>query len=566
MTQDNTLLINEPDDQPTTPKRVLIVGGVAGGASCAARLRRLDEDAEIVMVERGPYISFANCGLPYHIGGVIEERDDLLVQTPESFNARFEVDVRTLTELISIDREANTALLRDVDSGHTSTMHYDALVLSPGASPFEPPIPGADLPEVHALRTIPDMDRIIEACDEEPPEHVTVVGGGFIGLEVAENLAHRGIDVSVVEMGHQVMPNLDPEIAAAVGDACRRHGVEVRTETRVVGISRAEGALEVETDDGAKKRADLVIMAVGVRPEAGLAEAAGLELGERGGIAVDDQMRTSDPKIFAIGDAVEVNHRITGESGMMPLAGPANRQGRLVADVISGRDVRYPGAQGTSIMKIFDTTVACTGLSQKHARRLDTPHEVAWVSGASHASYYPGSETITLKAVFDPDSGKLLGAQGFGRDGVDKRIDVLATAVAAGMSVWELQELDLAYAPPFSSAKDPVNHLGAVAAGILDGDHPAISWEELAESAGYFTLLDVRGPEEFEAGTIPGALNIPLDSLRERLDQLDADTPLAVVCKEGLRGYLATRILVQNGLDARNLLGGYRLWKLAGGQ
>jgi NADPH-dependent 2,4-dienoyl-CoA reductase/sulfur reductase-like enzyme/rhodanese-related sulfurtransferase len=494
---------------------------------------------------------------------VIEEREDLLVQTPESFKRRFEVDVRTLTEVVSIDRPSSTVVLRDVDSGQTSTMRYDSLVLSPGASPFIPPIPGADLPEVHALRTIPDMDRIIAACDASPPDHVTVVGAGFIGLEVAENLVHRGIGVTVVEMGEQVMPNLDSEMAASLADACARHEVDVWTETRVTAIEPDGQALRVKTHDGRSLATDLVVMAVGVRPEVSLATGADLELGERGGIAVDDTLRTSDPNIFAIGDAVEVVHRVSGQAGFMPLAGPANRQGRLVADVISGQDRHYAGPLGTSIIQVFDIVAACTGLSEKSASSLDIPHKVAWISSKSHASYYPGAESITLKAIFEPTSGKLLGAQAFGRDGVDKRIDVLATAIAADMTVAQLEQLDLAYAPPFSSAKDPVNHLGAVAHGMLRGDHPAISWRAFDELDADAIVLDVRTAKEFSAGTIPGAVNIALDELRDRLDELSQDTPLVIFCKEGLRGYLATRILVQHGYDVRNLLGGYNLWRLA---
>lgn len=551
--------------QQSEAHRVVIVGGVAGGASCAARLRRLDEAAEIVMVERGPHISFANCGLPYHISGVIEERDSLLVQTPESFNDRYGVDVRVLTEVVGIDRKNKTVELRDVESDARSTLAYDQLVLSPGATPFVPPIPGANLPHVHALRNIPDMDRIIEACDTEQPEHVTVVGAGFIGLEVAENLKHRGIDVTVVEMADQVMPNLDREMAAALTDACARHGVEVLTSTRVTAIEQDGARLAVRTLDGPTVATDQIIMSVGVRPAVELATSAGLALGEHGGIQVDETLRTTDPDIFAIGDAVEVTHRVTGQTGFMPLAGPANRQGRLVADIIGGLERTYAGPLGTSIIKVFDTVAACTGMSEELANRLDVDHRVAWISGSSHASYFPGAETLTLKAIVDPADGKLLGAQGFGRDGVDKRIDVLATAIAAGMTADKLEELDLAYAPPFSSAKDPVNHLGAVAAGMLAGDHPTVAWDEIADLGDEVQLVDVRTEEEYAAGTVPGAVNIPLDDLRERLDELDRDVPVVINCQHGKRGYLAVRILLQHGFEARNLLGGYRLWEMAVG-
>ena len=551
-----------PSQHSCTAPTVVIVGGVAGGASCAARLRRLNEDARIVMVERGPHISFANCGLPYHIGGVIEDRENLLIQTPESFQQRFDVDVRTCTEAVDIDPDARTVMLRSLSDNDETELSYDALVLSPGASPFVPPIPGVDLERVHSLRTIPDMDRIIDDCEQTTPDHVTVVGGGFIGVEVAENLIHRDIDVTLVEMNDQLMPNLDSEIAAAVTDACARHGVEVLLQTTVTAIEEGDERLGVRFGSEETRPTDMVVMAVGVRPETALAEQAGLDVGGRGGIVVNHRMQTSQPGIYAIGDAVEVVHRVSGARGPMPLAGPANRQGRLVADVICGRDRSYEGPLGTSIIKVFDTTAACTGLSEQIARRHGVDVRVAWVTAKSHASYYPGAESVTLKAIFDPETGQLLGAQGFGKDGVDKRIDVLATAVAAGMDVAELEQLDLAYAPPFSSAKDPVNHLGAVADGILRGDHPAASWNEVIESDEDRFVLDVRTPEEFDAGTIPGAVNIPINQLRDRIDELpDGHTPI-VLCKEGLRGYLATRILVQNGYQARNLLGGYNLWRL----
>ncbi len=545
-------------------RRVVIVGGVAGGASCAARLRRLDEDVEIVLVERGPHISFANCGLPYHIGGVIEDRDALLIQTPASFERRFDVDVRTKTVAVDVDPDAHTVTLRKWKNGETTHLRYDALVLSPGASPVVPPIAGAELDGVHSLRTIPDMDRIIGACENTQIEHVTVVGGGFIGMEVAENLIHRDIDVTVVEMNNQLMPNLDREMAASVADACTRHGVELCMETAVTAIEEVGEKLQVHLGDEASYLSDRVVMAVGVRPETKLAEAAGLELGDSGGIVVDEMMQTTRPDIYAIGDAAEVTHRVTGARGAMPLAGPANRQGRLVADVICGRNRQYKGPLGTSIIKIFDTVAACTGLSESGARRRQIPHQVAWVTAKSNASYYPGAGALTLKAIFDRESGKILGAQAFGKKGVDKRIDVLATAVAAGMTVDELEQLDLAYAPPFSSAKDPVNHLGAVAGGILRGDHPAASWEEVMGLAENRRLIvDVRSAQEFDSGTIPGAVNIPLDELRKRIEELPPRSTPIVLCKEGLRGYLATRVLLQNGHRPKNLLGGYELWKLA---
>ena len=545
----------------SAPRQYVIVGGVAGGASCAARLRRLDENARIIMVERGPYISFANCGLPYHIGGVIEDRDSLVVQTPEKFQARYGVEVRTLTEASSIDPGAQRVTLRDLSTGNEEILSYDALVLSPGASPFLPPIPGINSPGIHSLRTIPDMDRIIQACADDAPRHITVIGAGFIGLEVAENLIHRGIETTIIEMGSQVMPGLDREVATALARTCRENGIDLRLATTLTAIESSSEGLIAHTDHGTLST-DLIVVAVGVRPESQLARDAGLDLTPRSAIAVDAGLRTSDPHIYAIGDVIDVPHRITGKSQPMPLAGPANRQGRLVADNIAGLDRTYRGAQGTSIIKLFDTVAACTGISEKLARRDAIPHAVAWIHGPSHASYYPGAETLTLKAIFDPTTGRILGAQGFGKDGVDKRIDVLATAVTAGMTVFQLEELDLCYAPPFSSAKDPVNHLGAVAAGMIQKSHPTISVEELAESGSQPLLIDVRTPEESKQGSIPGALSIPLDSLREHLPNLPADRPLVTFCKEGLRGYLAARILMQHDFDVRNLLGGYQLWAL----
>lgn len=553
-------MTNPPSDS-STPRQYIIVGGVAGGASCAARLRRLDEAARIIMVERGPYISFANCGLPYHIGGVIEERDSLLVQTPEKFHARYDVEVRTLTEAFGIDPIRKSIQLRDLSTGREETLSYDALVLSPGASPFLPPIEGIDSPRVHSLRTIPDMDRIIEACSDGEPRHITVVGGGFIGLEVAENLIHRGIKTTVLEMGAQIMPGLDREMATVLAHACREHGMDLRLSTTLKSVESTPTGLVACTDEG-QIDTDLIVVAVGVRPESELASDAGLQLTSRGAIAVDRGLRTSDPHIYAIGDAIDVPHKVTGTYQPMPLAGPANRQGRLVADNIAGLDRKYGGAQGTSIIKVFDQVAAATGLSEKRARQEAIAHSVAWVHGSSHASYYPGAKTLMLKAIFDPDSGRLLGAQGVGKDGVDKRLDVLATAIAAGMTVFQLEELDLCYAPPFSSAKDPVNHLGAVASGMIQETHPGISPEELASLDEEPLLIDVRTPEESKQGSIAGAFSIPLDSLRSELGQLPKDRLLITFCKEGLRGYLATRILMQEGFQVRNLLGGYKLFSL----
>lgn len=546
-----------------TPKTILIVGGVAGGASCAARLRRLDEQAHITLIERGPYISFANCGLPYHIGGVIDDRDALLVQTPQGFKERFDVEVRTLTEVQAIDKEDKTITIQDLQSGQKTTLSYDKLVLSPGAAPFIPPIPGADSSFVRVLRNMGDMDSIIEACAGENLRHATVVGGGFIGLEIAENLIHRGIQVTLVELADQLMPAVDPELARSLEDACRSHGIDLRLSTRLTALDEENTRAIAVLDDQVRLATDLVIMAVGVRPESTLAADAELTLDTTGHILVDDQMRTSDPDIFAIGDVVKIRHRVSGQTLPIPLAGPANRQGRLVADIICGLDRRYAGALGTSIIKVFDRVAACTGISEKMAKELAIPHKVAWIWGQSHASYYPGAQSLMLKAIFDPQSGRLLGAQGVGDDGIDKRIDVLATAIAAELSVHDLEALDLCYAPPFSSAKDPVNHLGAVASGMIRGDHPTVRFDQWPTFSTESQIIDVRCPDECSEGSLPGAVNIPLNQLRAHLDSLDPDRPIITVCQEGLRGYLATRILIQRGFQAYNLLGGYRLWHLA---
>ncbi|MFU8803042.1 MAG: FAD-dependent oxidoreductase [Bradymonadaceae bacterium] len=545
------------------PRKVVIIGGVAGGASAAARLRRLDEAAEIVMVERGPYISFANCGLPYHISGAIADRDDLLVTTAEDFEARFNVRVMALTEAVAIDRLRKVVSLRAVDTGRAFEESYDQLVLSPGAAPIRPPLPGLDSPGVFVLRNIPDLDRIIAHIGEEKITHATVVGAGFIGVEVAENLIESGLDVTLIERGPQVLPFLDEELASLAAQECRCHGIDLRTGTSLEAVQVVDDHLEVLLDDATRLPTGLVLLAIGVAPESKLAIDAGLELGPRRGITVDLQMRTSDPHIFAVGDAVEVVDRVTGEVLPKFLAGPANRQGRLAADVIVGRDSTYPGALGTSIIKVFDLVAACTGLSEREARRRNTPHRVAWIHARDHAGYYPGARPLTLKAIFDPETGKLLGAQAVGYQGVDKRIDVLATALTAGMTVYDLEGLDLAYAPPFSSARDPVNQLGAVGSGILRGDHPSVSWDELqARIDAGAVLLDVREEHEYRLGTIDHAQHIPLPELRERLGEIPRGKPVIILCQEGLRGYLATRILEQNDFDVSNLLGGYRLWSM----
>jgi NADPH-dependent 2,4-dienoyl-CoA reductase/sulfur reductase-like enzyme/peroxiredoxin family protein/rhodanese-related sulfurtransferase/TusA-related sulfurtransferase len=547
-------------------KKVIVVGGVAGGASCVARLRRLDEQAEITLVERGPHVSYANCGLPYHLGGVIPSRDSLFVQTPEGIAKRFNVSVKVRTEAVRIDREKHTVLLRDLESGQEREEAYDALVLSPGAEPIKPPVEGNDLPGVFVLRNVPDLDRIMGFLTDRKPRKAVVVGAGYVGVEVAENLVHRGLAVTLVERLEQVVPFLDVEMSAFLANELSLHGVGLRIGNGLRSISALPQGLKVSLGSGESLEADLVILAVGVKPETKLAREAGLELGPSGAIKVDAQLRTSDPSIYAVGDAVEVLERSSGKVCRLPLAGPANRQGRLVADVIAGRDVSYRGAYNTSIVKVFDQAAASVGLSERAAKANGIPYRVVWMPGSSHAGYYPGASPIVLKLLFAPDTGKVLGAQAVGRDGVDKRIDVVATALLGGLTVYDLEQMDFAYAPPFSSAKDPLNHAAAIAAGILRGDHPAIGWSELEEAQknGAF-LLDVREKDEVACGPFPDAKNIPLGELRSHLDELPKDRRIVVACQAGLRGYLAVRVLMQHGFDAVNLLGGYKLWHAARG-
>jgi len=547
-------------------RRLLIVGGVAGGASAAARARRLSEDAEIVLFERGPHISFANCGLPYHIGGDIPDRKRLLVQTPTAMAQRFRIDVRTNTEAVRIDRTRRELIVRDVSDGAEHAEPYDALVLSPGAEPLLPPIPGIDSPGVFTLRNLGDMDAIKKVVDEQAPARAVVIGGGYIGLEMAEAFRHRGLEVTLVEMTDQVMGTLDPEMAAPLHQQLALQGVDVRLGVSVTGIRTENGALAAELSDGEAVACGLVVVAVGVRPEADLAEQAGLEIGPTGGIMVDEHMRTSDPDIYAVGDAVEVTHLVDGQQALIPLAGPANRQGRIAADNVFGRDSTYRGSQGTAICKVFDLTAAVTGLNEKALRKLaNLPYEKVYVHPASHAGYYPGAAPISLKLLFGREDGKLLGAQAVGAAGVDKRIDVLAVAIRAGMTVFDLQNLELSYAPPYGSAKDPVNYAGFVASNVLAGDAALCHVEDVCTPTGGQALLDVRTIEEVRGGTIPGTVNIPLDELRDRLDEVPRDKELLVFCQVGLRGYLACRILTQKGFRCRNLTGGYKTYQAATG-
>lgn len=551
-------------------RKVLIVGGVAGGASAAARLRRLDEKAHIILFERGEHISFANCGLPYHIGGTIEDRDRLLVQTPAAMKKSLNIDVRTRSEVLRIDRDKKEVLVRNLAENRDYVESYDALILSPGAEPFKPPIQGANLPNVFTLRSINDMDSIKNAvCANEPnspdctnePNSAIIVGGGYIGLEMAEALVERGLKVTLVELEPQVMGTIDPEMAAGLHTELELHGVDLRLGTSVTEIHPGN-RLTAVLSKGGTIEANLIVIAVGVRPESKLAKEAGLEIGKRGGIVVNDHMQTSDPAIWAAGDAVEVTDFVSGQQAVIPLAGPANRQGRIAADNICRRTTTYRKTQGTAICKVFGLAAATTGSNEKTLKRLGIAYEKVYVHPASHASYYPGAVPISLKLLFDPQSGKILGAQAVGGGGVDKRIDVLAVAMRAGLTVQQLQDLELCYAPPYGSAKDPVNYAGFVASNILNGDMPVIHFDQIGTPDGQF-LLDVRSAAECKAGTITGAVNVPHTELRSRLAELPKDKEIVVFCQVGLRGYLACRILRQNGFKCRNLSGGYKTWGAA---
>ncbi len=540
-------------------KKVIIIGGVAGGASAAARARRLSEEAEIVLFERSHYISFANCGLPYHIGGEIADRDRLLVTTPEMMHDRFRIDVRIRTEVTAIDREQREVEVKNLETGEIYRESYDALILSPGAEPIRPPIPGIDHPKVLSLRNMEDMDRIIAALDGQP--HATVIGGGYIGLEMAEALRRRKISTTLVELAPQVMGPADPEMVSILHQELTVNGVDLRLGTSVTAFEESDAGIKLILSSGEALETGLAVLAIGVRPETGLASAAGLTIGPRGGIQVDDRMQTSDPAIYAVGDAIEVVDFATRQPALIPLAGPANRQGRIVADNLFGRDSHYHDTQGTAICKVFNLAIAMTGLSEKSAKRSGIAYEKVYVHPASHASYYPGAAPLNLKMLFDPESGKVLGAQAVGSDGVDKRIDVLAVAIRAGLTVYDLEEMELTYAPPFGSAKDPVNYAGFVAANVLRGDAKICQAEDVIHPEPNQKLLDVSTPDEVAAGTIPGAKNIPLDDLRNRLGELNKEKEYLVFCRVGLRGYVACRFLTQNGFNCRNLTGGYATYQ-----
>jgi len=542
--------------------KLLIIGGVAGGATAAARARRLDERAEIVLFERGEHISFANCGLPYYIGEVIKNRNDLLVTTAGKLGKRYNIDVRIFTEVVSIDPAKKLVQAKNLRTGEIYNESYDKIILAPGAEPVRPSLDGVDLDTIFNLRNIPDSDRIKAYVDEKKPDSAIIVGGGYIGLEMAENLVDRGVKTIILEMLNQVMSPIDYEMAAIVHAYLKERGLKLELENSATSFSKKGNRTIVSTSKGYDIECDMVILSIGVRPENKLAKAAGLRVGERGGIRVDATMRTSDPDIFAVGDAVEIRDFISGQLTSTALAGPANKQGRIAADNALGRRSLFKGTQGTAIVKIFDMTVASTGASEKLLKRNNTPYMVSYTHSGSHASYYPGAELIAMKLVFSPGSGKVLGAQIAGKEGVDKRIDVLATAIRGNMTVYDLEELELAYAPPYSSAKDPVNIAGFVASNILKGDVENINWNEIGDVNRHeITLIDLRNKDELDkAGMIEGALHIPLDDLRARLPELDRQKHYIAYCAVGQRAYMGHRILVQNGFKSRNLSGGYKTY------
>ena len=543
----------------------LIIGGVAGGATVAARLRRMDEKANIILFERGKYVSYANCGLPYYIGDTINNREKLFVQTAKGFTDRFRIDIRTEQEVTAIRPDKKEVEIKNLSTGETYTETYDKLVLSPGAEPLRPSIEGIGSKKIFTLRNVPDTDTIKNYVNTENPKRAIVVGGGFIGLEMAENLHDLGIQVDVVEMANQVMAPLDFSMAAIVHRQLTDKGVGLHLEDGVSRFEEKDGGVTVHLRSGKQIATDMVLLSIGVRPETKLAKDAGLAIGERGGITVNDYMQTSDADIYALGDAVEVRHLVTGQPALIPLAGPANKQGRIVADnIVFGNKEKYPGSIGTSIAKVFDLTVAAAGANAKLLQQNNIPYISSYTHGASHAGYYPGAVPLSIKILFAPENGKLLGAQIVGFNGVDKRIEMLAQVIQRGGTVHDLTELEHAYAPPYSSAKDPVNMAGFVAENILNKKSRIIQWRELAELPADTIRIDVRTHDEYKLGTIPGFINIPVDELREHLDELPKEKPIVVTCAVGLRGYLAYRILVQNGFKhVRNLSGGYKTWSVA---
>ena len=545
--------------------KLVIVGGVAGGATAAARARRVCEDAEIVVFERGEYISFANCGLPYYIGNVIKKRDHLLLATPEEFKQRYNIDVRIFSEVVGINSKEKAVEIKNTITGEKYWENYDKLILSPGAEPIKPPLEGIELENIFHLRNVPDSDRIKKIVDERNPPCAVVVGGGFIGLEMAENLTERGVKTTIVEMLDQVMPSLDYEMATLIHDHLEAKNVELELENGVKSFSKASDRILVSTQKGHEIECDLVLLSVGIRPENSLAKQAELKIGSTGGIVVDDTMRTSDPNIYAVGDAVEVRDIVTGFPTLTALAGPANKQARIAADNALGRKSIFAGTLGTSVVKVFDMVLASTGANEKFLKKHDIPYLVSYTHSGSHAGYYPGATNTSVKILFSPGTGKVLGAQIVGKKGVDKRIDVLATAIRAKMTVYDLEALELAYAPPYSSAKDPINICGFVAANILKGDMDIAHWSELdsLQKKGAI-LIDLRTQFELKhVGKIENAIHIPIDELRNRLTELDKEKTYIPFCAVGFRGYLGHRILVQNGFKSKNLSGGFVTYTMA---
>lgn len=541
--------------------RLLIVGGGAAGPTAAARARRLDEKAEILMFERGEHVSYAHCGLPYFIGGVIKDRSKMLISNPQQFKERYRVEARTRSEVTAIDRSAKRIEVKDLSNGRLYSEAYDKLLLCPGAEPVRPPLPGIDTEGIFTLRNLTDADAILKFIADKKTRSVVVVGGGFIGLEMAENFRQRWMSVNVVEMMEQVLLFLDFEMAEIVHKSLQTNGVELALSNAVTSFGKKDGKIAVNLKSGLELTCDMVMLAIGVRPNTALAKSAGLELGGRGGIKVNEYMQTSDPDIYAIGDAVESTHMVTGESVLVPLAGPANRQARMAADNIFGRKVAYRGILGTSIIKMFNLTAGATGANEKSLKLRGIPYEKCYLHPNSHAGYYPGASRMLMKVLFSKESGRLLGVQILGGDGVDKRIDVFATAIEAGMTVDDLPHLELAYVPQYGSAKDAVNMAGYVASNILHGDVAVAHWNELASAYGQAEILDVRKEDEVKKEAVPGSRNVPLDSLRDRLGELSRDKEIWVYCAAGLRSYIASRILKQHGFKVKNISGGFRSYK-----
>ncbi len=542
--------------------KIVIVGGVAGGATAAARLRRLDESAEIVVFERSGYISYANCGLPYYIGGGIEAPEALTLQTPESFFARFRVDMRVRHEVAALHPDRKTVSVKNLETGEEFEESYDKLLLSPGAKPTQPRLPGAGLEKLFTLRTVEDTFRIKEYIQNHHPRSAVLAGGGFISLELAENLRELGMEVTIVQRPRQLMNPFDPDLAAFIHGEVRRHGIRLALGRTVEGFAEKDGGVDVLLKDAAPLHADLVVLAIGVTPDTALAKEAGLELGLKGSIVVNDRMETSVPDIYAVGDAVQVKHFVTGQDAVISLAGPANKQGRIAADNICGGDSRYQGSQGSSVIKVFDLTAAATGVNETNAKKAGLDVDTVILSPMSHAGYYPGGKLMTMKVVFEKGTFRLLGAQIAGYEGVDKRIDVLATAIRAGLTAIQLKDLDLAYAPPYSSAKDPVNMAGFLVENLALGVVKQFHTEDVKNLPrdGSVTLLDARTPQEYAGGHIEGFRNIPVDELRERLEELEPGKPVYVICQSGLRSYIACRILAGYGYAAYNFAGGFRFY------